>query len=68
MGALALMFVCAAPGAQAQTGTIAGRVLDAASGQPIPAAQVFISDLDIGVLSQQNGSYLLPNVPSVRVA
>jgi TonB-linked SusC/RagA family outer membrane protein len=48
----------------AQTGTIAGRVFDAQSGQTIPAAQVFIADLDIGVLTQQNGSYLLPNVPA----
>jgi TonB-linked SusC/RagA family outer membrane protein len=54
----------AAPGVHAQTGTIAGRVMDAATGQPIPAAQVFISDLDLGVLSQQNGSYLLANVPA----
>ena len=62
-GALTLVYVCAASGVHAQTGSIAGRVLDAANGQPIPAAQVFISDLDLGVLSQQNGSYLLSNVP-----
>jgi TonB-linked SusC/RagA family outer membrane protein len=63
MGAAALVYACAAPGVHAQTGSIAGRVLDAANGQPIPAAQVFISDLDLGVLSQQNGTYLLSNVP-----
>jgi len=63
VGPLALSLAGLAPGVHAQTGSIAGRVFDAASGQPIPAAQVFISDLDIGVLSQQNGSYLLANVP-----
>src|SRR5687767_13090429 len=62
-GALACVLAWYAPGVQAQTGSIAGRVFDAATGQPIPAAQVFISELDLGVLSQQNGSYLLSNVP-----
>jgi TonB-linked SusC/RagA family outer membrane protein len=53
-----------APGLVAQTGSVAGRVLDAQSGQVVPAAQVFIADLDIGVLTQQNGSYILLNVPA----
>jgi len=63
LGALAAFVLLVAPGLSAQTGTIAGRVLDAGSNTPIPAAQVFIADLDIGVLSQQNGTYLLSNVP-----
>jgi beta-lactamase regulating signal transducer with metallopeptidase domain len=52
-----------APKAAAQTGSITGRVIDAQSGQTIPAAQVFIADLNIGVLSQENGTYVLANVP-----
>jgi TonB-linked SusC/RagA family outer membrane protein len=64
VGALALILAGSSTGVLAQTGSIAGRVVDAASGQPIPAAQVFITELDIGVLSQQNGSYLLSNVPA----
>ncbi|HSH74669.1 MAG TPA: TonB-dependent receptor [Longimicrobiales bacterium] len=64
LGAAAAAVLLLAPGAAAQTGSIAGRVIDAQSGQTIPAAQVFISDLDIGVLTQQNGSYLLLNVPA----
>jgi TonB-linked SusC/RagA family outer membrane protein len=63
LSALAAMVLLIAPGLAAQTGTIAGRVIDAGSNLPIPAAQVFIADLDLGVLSQQNGSYLLANVP-----
>jgi TonB-dependent starch-binding outer membrane protein SusC len=55
--------VLTAPGLSAQTGSIAGRVTDAQTGQTVPAAQVFIADLDIGVLTQQNGSYILLNVP-----
>ena len=64
LGTLAAMTLLAVPGLAAQTGSVAGRVVDAGSGQPIPAAQVFIADLDIGVLSQQNGSYILLNVPA----
>jgi TonB-linked SusC/RagA family outer membrane protein len=64
LGALAAVWLGAAPELAAQTGTLAGRVTDAQSGQTIPAAQVFIADLDIGVLTQQNGSYLLLNVPA----
>ena len=64
LGALGTAALIAAPGLTAQqTGTIAGRVTDAQSGQTIAAAQVFISDLDMGVLTQQNGSFLLLNVP-----
>jgi TonB-linked SusC/RagA family outer membrane protein len=63
VGALAA-FLLLAPPVAAQTGSVTGRVMDAQSGQAIPAAQVFIQDLDIGVLSQQNGSYLLQNVPA----
>jgi TonB-dependent SusC/RagA subfamily outer membrane receptor len=62
-GVLAAMVLLVAPGLAAQTGTIAGRVIDSGNNLPIPAAQVFIADLDLGVLSQQNGTYLLPNVP-----
>jgi TonB-linked SusC/RagA family outer membrane protein len=54
----------AASGVQAQTGTITGRITDATSGQPISAAQVFVPEIDLGALSQQNGRYLLVNVPA----
>ena len=64
LGTLAAVTLLAVPGLAAQTGSVAGRVVDGSSGQPIPAAQVFIADLDIGVLSQQNGSYILLNVPA----
>jgi hypothetical protein len=64
LGVAAAGVLLLAPGLVAQTGSIAGRVIDAQSGQTIPAAQVFIADLDIGVLTQQNGSYILLNVPA----
>ena len=49
-------------GAQ-QSGTVTGQVTDARSGQPISAIQLFISELSIGALAQQNGRYVLLNVP-----
>ena len=59
----AVLLVVPSIGAQ-QGGTVTGRVLDSQSGQPLAAAQVFISALDLGGLTQQNGRYLLQNVPA----
>src|SRR5688572_23101667 len=47
-------------GAQQQ---LTGRVTDLRTGQPMPQVQVFISALSQGALSQQNGRYVLLNVP-----
>ena len=44
-------------------GTVSGQVTDAHSGVSIAAAQVYISSLELGGLSQQDGRYLLQNVP-----
>ena len=46
-----------------RTGTVTGQVTDEQTQGPIAAAQVFISSLDIGGLTQQNGRYLLQSVP-----
>ena len=64
-GALVMAFLLVVPsiGAQ-QGGTVTGRVLDSQSGLPLAAVQVFISALDLGGLTQQNGRYLLQNVPA----
>src|SRR5687768_1592935 len=60
-----LLFMGLAVGlpAAAQTGTITGLVTSAQNGTPLPAAQVYIQSLDLGVLTQANGRYLLQNVP-----
>lgn len=47
-----------------QEGTITGRVTDAQSGQPVASVQVYIANMDTGVLTPQNGRYLLQNVPA----
>ncbi len=64
LGAAAAILI-AAPGLVAQQGgTVTGRISDSQSGIPIGAVQVFIPSLDLGGLTQQNGRYLLQNVPA----
>ncbi len=60
--ALVAVFLLNVPNLGAQQ--ITGRVLDQATGQPLAAVQVFIFGSGIGSLSQQNGRYLLLNVPA----
>ena len=55
----------AALGAQT-TGTVQGRVTDAGNGQPLPSAQVRIEGTVLGALSDVNGQYTIPNVPTGR--
>ena len=58
-----LILLVLAPRAHAQTGTVTGRVADAQNGQPVSSAQLYVDGLNIGALTQQNGRYLLVNVP-----
>ena len=54
-----LPLVLFATALRAQTGTVSGRVSDAADGQGIPDAQVRISGTSQGVLTRADGSYRL---------
>ena len=52
-------------GASAQTtGSVVGRVTDAASGRPLEAVLVKIDDSPFGVLTNASGGYLIPQVPA----
>ena len=64
LGTLVTALLISAPGLAAQTGTVYGKVTDAQTGLPVARVQVFIFSLDFGGLSQQNGRYLLQNVPA----
>ena len=57
---VAFLLVVPSVGAQQVT----GRVLDQQTGQPLAAVQVFIPETGLGALTQQNGRYLLLNVPA----
>ena len=50
--------------ARLRAGTVTGRVTNAQTEGPVAAVQVFIPSLDLGGLTQQNGRYLLQNVPA----
>ena len=52
----------AAPQTRAQSGTVAGTVSDAATGAPLPSAQVHIPGLGVGVLSNDDGRFVLSGV------
>jgi TonB-linked SusC/RagA family outer membrane protein len=58
-----VILAVAAEGALAQTGTVVATVLDAGNRQPLPGAQVSIPGLQLGGLTNQQGRYLILNVP-----
>lgn len=57
-----MVMVCYGP-AQAQTGSISGRVVDAGSGEALPFANVYISNTTLGTTSGVDGFFELKNVP-----
>jgi outer membrane cobalamin receptor len=50
--------------AAAQTGSVSGRVLDATSGRPIAAAEVFVTGVGGGAVTEQNGSFSFEGIPA----
>ncbi len=62
LGLAAAVLLFASP-AYGQTGQITGQVMDRATQQPLVGAQVFLEGTGIGALSQDNGRYLILNVP-----
>ena len=63
-GALLLLFVLAAAPLSAQTGTVTGRVTDAASGAPVRLVQVTIAGTALGAVTDNDGRFRLTNVPA----
>ena len=63
-GALMFMFVLAAAPLSAQTGTVTGRVTDAASGAPVRLVQVIIAGTALGAATDNDGRFRLTNVPA----
>ncbi|MEJ2540092.1 MAG: SusC/RagA family TonB-linked outer membrane protein [Gemmatimonadota bacterium] len=46
-----------------QTGTITGQVVDAANAAPLVGVQMVLQGTNIGTLTNENGRYLITNVP-----
>ncbi|HIC52708.1 MAG TPA: hypothetical protein EYO97_02650, partial [Gemmatimonadetes bacterium] len=63
-GAALVFAVSAAPVLAQATGTITGTVADQETGQTLESAQVYISALNIGGLSNNQGRFLILNVPT----
>lgn len=61
--ALALLLAVSGVASAQQTGTVTGSVQDA-SGQPIQGAQVHIPAIQLGTLSNEQGRFILLNVPA----
>jgi TonB-dependent SusC/RagA subfamily outer membrane receptor len=62
--ALALAALPSLLSAQAITGTVRGRVTDATGGRPLPEAQVSIEGTRLGGISNANGEFTIPAVPT----
>jgi TonB-linked SusC/RagA family outer membrane protein len=59
-----LSLAVASPLAAQSTGTVRGRVLDIASQQPLANAQISVPGTNAGALTNQNGDFVIANVPS----
>ena len=65
LGALSIaMLLSGRATAQAQQATVTGRITEAAGGQPVSDAQVFIVGTNVGGLTNQEGRYTLRGVPT----
>lgn len=47
-----------------QTGTVSGRVVDQSTQQPLAGVQIFVEGTQRGSLTNQDGRFLIPNVPA----
>lgn len=59
-----LVFFGIAPAMAQDSGTVAGEVTDAATGEPIVGVQVEVVGTNVGGVTGQNGRYLLNRVPA----
>ncbi len=62
MAAVVGTFWSGAAGAQTQQATITGRVTDAASGQPVPSAQINVVGTALGAVTNSEGQYTVRGV------
>src|SRR5690606_8573506 len=61
-----LLALFAMPAAAQNVGRIAGTVTDAATGEPLPGANVLIVETTRGAAADADGSYYILNVPPGR--
>jgi TonB-linked SusC/RagA family outer membrane protein len=59
-----ILLALAVQDAAAQTRRITGRVTSAETGQGLPSVQVLVTGTSVGTLTDNNGAYVLENVPA----
>jgi TonB-dependent receptor len=59
----AIVLTCFAP-AWAQTGTVAGRVTEAGSGNALPSASVHVAGTTVGTITDADGRFVLGGIPA----
>ena len=59
-----LLFLAGAVAHAGETGKLAGRVFDLATGEPLPAANVVLTDGSLGAATDASGFYAILNVPA----
>lgn len=64
---IALVVLPSLARAQQARGTITGQVIDDASRQPVPSAQISIVGTQLGALTNERGRFVVPNVPAGAV-
>ena len=62
------LLIPSAPVHAGTTGKIAGKVLDAQNGQPLPGVNVVLEGTQLGAATDCNGNYVILNVPPGRYA
>ena len=45
------------------SGSLSGKVIDSATGNPLPGSTVYIADLKLGVVADASGNYRFANLP-----
>lgn len=65
---LAALFICTAQLHAQTTGTIVGRVMDGATGEPLAGADVTLEPLDRSTVTGPDGRFVLAGVPSGQYA
>ena len=63
-GCVALCAVLAGPSSAQTVGSVAGEVVDDATGMPIPHIQVFVVGEDVGAVTDERGRFRIPEAPA----
>ncbi|MFO7889513.1 MAG: TonB-dependent receptor [bacterium] len=60
---LLFFLICAGSAQAGQTGKIAGQVIDAATGEPLPGANIYLEGTSMGAAADMKGEFYILNIP-----